>query len=355
MPHEQYSAILVVNPYGIGDVLHTTPLLCSLRKNFPHAYIAALLGSRTYDILRYNRDVDEIFTFDKGRFDRENKLRGIATILELVGKLKGKKFGLLIDLSNAPEYAFFAEFFLGIPRRIGFNHRGRGRFLTDKLPLVGFSEKHVVEYYLDIARRLGLQLADCELKLETGDGDKKWASDFLKINGIKEKDKLIAIVPGGGASWGANALYRHWPAENFAKVADGLLQRFEAKILLLGDDSEKNICDKVSEEMSAPAINACGKTSLLQFAALLANCRLAIANDGGPLHIAVSQGVATIAVFGPVDVTVYGQYPPSERHVVCTAPLGCRPCYKNFKLPPCQRKECLSMVTPDEVLAKARL
>ena len=77
-----------------------------------------------------------------------------------------------------------------------------------------------------------------------------------------------------------------------------------------------------------------------------------IANDGGPLHIAASQQVPTVSIFGPVDPDVYGPYPPSPRHqVVYHEALPCRPCYHQFKLPPCPyERACLTGIEPRDVL-----
>ncbi|HDM37824.1 MAG TPA: lipopolysaccharide heptosyltransferase family protein, partial [Candidatus Omnitrophica bacterium] len=77
MLQKTFKRILVVNPYGIGDVLFTTPLVSNLRKSIPDSYIAFLVGSRTKDILVNNRDLDEIFVFDKGRFDRLPKYKAV--------------------------------------------------------------------------------------------------------------------------------------------------------------------------------------------------------------------------------------------------------------------------------------
>ena len=94
-----------------------------------------------------------------------------------------------------------------------------------------------------------------------------------------------------------------------------------------------------------------------QFTSLLGRLGLVLCNDGGPLHLAVTQGVKTVSVFGPVDPQVYGPYPPSpSRHVaVYRRDLPCRPCYHRFRLPPCPyERACLATVEPAEVLEACR-
>ncbi|MBI3319037.1 MAG: glycosyltransferase family 9 protein, partial [Candidatus Omnitrophica bacterium] len=46
--------ILIVNPFGIGDVLFSTPLVRAIRRAFPPAHVAYLCNRRTEEILRRN-------------------------------------------------------------------------------------------------------------------------------------------------------------------------------------------------------------------------------------------------------------------------------------------------------------
>jgi ADP-heptose:LPS heptosyltransferase len=131
-----------------------------------------------------------------------------------------------------------------------------------------------------------------------------------------------------------------------------MVERYGAQLLLFGEASDAQICRTVARLMKSPAIDVSGHTTLGQFVSLLARLELVICNDGGPLHLAVSQGVATVSVFGPVDPQVYGPYPPSTHHVVIYHKgLPCRPCYHQFKLPPCPyERACLTTLGSEEVI-----
>ncbi len=99
--------ILIANPYGIGDVLFTTPLLSTLRKTFPESYIAYLVGSRTKEVLTFNSEVDEIFVFDRDAFRAKPKIQAYRELLGLIKILRKKKFNLYFDLSNTSMYGFY--------------------------------------------------------------------------------------------------------------------------------------------------------------------------------------------------------------------------------------------------------
>jgi ADP-heptose:LPS heptosyltransferase len=119
----------------------------------------------------------------------------------------------------------------------------------------------------------------------------------------------------------------------------------------MGDQQEKELSQQVTLQCPYPIFDAVGQTSLLQMAALLQLCRLAIVNDGGPLHIAVAAGVKTASIFGPVDPVVYGPY-PSEGHIVIKKGLACQPCYRQFRKADCSHLSCLRDLSVEEVFFK---
>ena len=55
-------------------------------------------------------------------------------------------------------------------------------------------------------------------------------------------------------------------------------------------------------------INLCGRTSLLQLAAVLAGADLALVNDSGIMHLASYLDRPVVALFGPTDPFYYGPW-----------------------------------------------
>src|SRR3989338_11404043 len=162
--------ILVVNPYGIGDVLFCTPLIRTLRKTYPKAFITVLLGSRTEAILEFNPHINALFTYNKDHYRALPFLQKIHYLSKLLFTLRCQNFDICFDLSNNDEYGFLAKFIWRIPIRIGFNYKNRGRFLTHKIKLKnGFSGKHVAEHYNALLQFLDIDLskiAKIEKKLD---------------------------------------------------------------------------------------------------------------------------------------------------------------------------------------------
>ena len=346
--------ILIVNPFGIGDVLFSTPLIRAIRRVFPTAYVAYLGNRRTEEILQRNANLDALFIYEKDEVValwNRNKLRALGLMASLFRQIRHGHFDVAIDLSLGERYSFLLALF-GVPRRIGFDFRRRGRFLSHRFAVNGFQGRHVVEYYAELLGMLGIRQRDHALELAISEDDRQDAQQRLGANGIRVGQRLIALVPAGGVSWGLQANFRRWSKEGFIQVGRALVQRPDTTLLIFGESQDHAVCAQIAQAIGAKAVDLSGQTTLGQFISLIARCELVVTNDGGPMHIAASQGVRTVSIFGPVDAQVYGPYPRADGHrVVYREDLPCRPCYHQFKLPPCPyERACLTTISPDDVL-----
>jgi lipopolysaccharide heptosyltransferase II len=346
--------VLIINIFGIGDVLFTTPLISNLKAAYPDLYIGYVCNRRTAAILEGNSKVDKIIICDRDEYDdthRQSKILAFTKMIDFLKSIRRERFDASIDVSLS-SFTSCAAWLAGIKYRIGFKYKNRSFCLNRRFVLEGYEDKHVVEYYLGLLEELGVPAAIRDLDLTIGQEDADWADRFFIDNiGQANGRTVIGLVPGGGASWGKDAVYKRWPPEKYAKLADKLIEKFSAAIILLGDKSELDLCKDVSEAMSRRAVMAGGQTTVSQFAALARKCSLMIVNDGGPLHIAVAAGARTASIFGPVDERVYGPYPQGN-HIVIKKDLACRPCYRRFRMANCGHISCLSRLTAEEVLER---
>jgi heptosyltransferase II len=352
--------ILIINPFGIGDVLFTTPVIKALKRQYPDSFIGYWSNLRVKPILENNCQIDKVFALSRGdlkKIYQKSFFRGLWSALVLFWQIKKERFELCFDFSLDQRYSLLAKL-IGIKKRVGFDYKGRGKLLTERVDLDSYHDKHVVEYYLDLLNFLNIQLADKNLSLTVPVKDKSEVRNIFALAGIEETDRVIGIFPGAGGSWGKDAALKHWPALKFAQVADKLMDSLSGlKVVILGDVSEREISGAIVQAMAHKPIDFVGKTSLEILPAIIKNCNLLITNDGGPMHLAVALGIKSVSVFGPVSEVVYGPYPASPEHVVLKYDLECRPCYRNFRLSVCDKdKECLRQVTVDAVFeAAARL
>ncbi|MFH0855153.1 MAG: glycosyltransferase family 9 protein [Candidatus Omnitrophota bacterium] len=349
---------LIINPFGIGDVLFTTPVIRALREKYLDCFVGYWCNRRVRPLLGSSAKINTLFDLSRGdikKIYRKSFLRGLWETLKLGWQIKKGNFNICFDFSLDYRYSLFAKI-LGIRRRIGFNYKNRGRFLTERIGLTSYSDKHVVDYYLDLLRFLNIEAQDKSLELAVPGSAQEHAQDMLAARGIEKGDLVVGIAAGAGGSWGVNAGYKHWPALRFAQVADKLAAEFKAKIVILGDETEQPISEIIVNAMAYEPINLTGKLKLKWLPAVIKNLDLLISNDGGPMHIASALGVKTVSIFGPVSEVVYGPYPDKRRHAVLKWDMECRPCYRNFSLAVCAKdKECLRSVSVEDVLTAARM
>ena len=347
--------ILIINPFGMGDVLFCTPLIRNLRFYYPDAFIAVAVQKKVVPVLENNPYINKIIPFSRGDFkvlSRKSKAKALRLLLKTITEVFRHKFDLYFDLSLEHRYSLLLKFF-GVRPRIGYNYKNRGRFLTHRIDIEGYRDKHVVEYHLELLRFLALKPRFWNLELFLRQDQKDWAKNFLRQGGIKEGDLLIGIAPFGGETFGRQAEIKHWPIENYAKTSDLLIDRLNAKIVVLVGSKEKENLNHLFSMMRNKAVDTI-EASIMQLASIISNCRLVISNDTGPLRFANALNIPTISLFGPVDERVYGPYPPGPKHVVLKKDFDCRPCYQYFRVPECRYdRRCLRAITAQEVFQEA--
>jgi heptosyltransferase-2 len=74
------------------------------------------------------------------------------------------------------------------------------------------------------------------------------------------------------------------------------------------------------------ALNACGRLTLRQSAALIGRAALLVTNDSAPLHLATAMGTPIVSIFGPtVPEFGFGPIRPGDVSLGRDG-LQCRPC-----------------------------
>lgn len=345
--------ILVVHPYGIGDLLFVTPVLRALRLIPTVETVGLLLGSRTREVVENNPNVDDIFVLDKDRLRRQTRRQNFRELWDLGRKLRAKHYDLLLDYSLRPEHAFWGRLFLGIPKCAGFAYKRRGIFHNVRHPLPeGYWKQHVIDFYAGLAEKAGVPVGDRFMEYffppDTDALEKEVGKKISLLPG-----RFLAVAPGGGDSWGKEAAFKRWPVQYFAQLVRRLKKELKIDgVAILGSGSERELCEELQTMVGAPSIVLAGDTNLAQTALVLKKSALFIGNDGGLVHLGCALRVPLIAFYGPVPPEVYGPYPASAETVaICHKDLGCRPCYYKFRFNnACSTIACLKELTPEAVV-----
>ncbi len=341
--------ILVLAGGGIGDLIGVLPAVESLRANFPRASITLLAAPSSSIVLElYPKRgiIDEIMDYEP-----EGRHRGMAAKIALSLSLRRKG----VDLSYAPgrgegmREEMVMSYLTGAYSRLGFRQARAGSLHTCSVELR--DDLPIMRQNLGILRAAGMDVGTDGVDLVVPASGLKGASSLLDTWGVARSEPFIIIHPG--ASW--KGALRCWPLRKYMELMRVLVREEGRKIIVTGGSAEASMAEEVSREFKGEmgVINAIGKTTLLQMAALMSLSSLFIGNDSGPLHIAQALGVPSVAIFG---FTSAAQVVWRKDLCVVVEPSGVTPRYLHqydYRTAP-EDEALLDLVSVAEVLAGVR-
>jgi len=314
--------ILVRVPNWLGDAILALPALGEVRSRFPEAEIAVLARASVAELFRSVPGVNRVVVFEhRGRH------AGVFGLARLAGELRRERFDLAVLFQNAFQAALIA-WLAGIPRRLGYRRDARGPLLTHaiRLPRRGEIPPHETYYYQELLRRAGwfegLTMVE-HIRLEPPPAAREKMRERLQELGLERganKRPLVVLAPG--AAYGSA---KCWLPERFAELADRLVERRNAAVLLCGTSAEAGLGEAIASRMRARPVSFIGQTTLEEFLGLLANVDLFIGNDSGAMHLAAGLGLPQVIVFGPTDEA--GTGPLNVRARLVKEPVSCSPCF----------------------------
>jgi heptosyltransferase II len=324
--------ILVIEPNWLGDILFTTPALRAIKRSIPNVFLAVMAHPRCMEMLDGNPDIDQIIPFDE-----KTTHRGFLEKLRFISYLKKQSFDIVISFHRSMTRMLIARL-ASIPRRIGYYTRKRSWLLTDSLKQEA-DTIHRVDYFFNLVKTIGVDSMDMGYEFDVPVSAITEAEAILDRAGIKREEVFFIINPGG--NWDA----KRWPIQNFSRLAKDLHNQYKCRIVVTGSEKDTGLASRIAAEQDEYIISICGVTNLKQLAAIMRKSKAVIANDSGPMHIAVSQGVPTVALFGPTSPKITGPY-GQGRFIVLYQWFDCIvPCYK-----PCNDYRCMKAIRVEDVL-----
>ena len=352
--------ILIIQLADIGDLVLSTPALAALRAAKPQAHLTLLTSGHAAPIVGETGLVDEIITFDKKIFSGLKALLKPAHLRQILS-LHGGHYDTIVFFHHFTLKAGTFKFALmalatGAKRRIGLQN-GNGWFLTESIPDAGFGAKHQAQYWLDLVGLLGADSSPRPAKIAiTKDDSPSRPIEYpLPMYGEGEGGWGLRIALHAGS--GGYSLARRWEPEKFAAVADALHEQFNAQIILVGGAGDDTA--QVKAAMKSTVLDFTGRTTLPELASLLKSCALYIGADSGVMHIAAAAGTPVIALFGPSNHEAWSPWNPDGQVVVMRSAPLCSPCgYVDHGIglrDGCAARTCMRMITPEQVIAAAKM
>jgi heptosyltransferase-2 len=325
--------ILVTFLMHLGDLILVTPFIHALRKAAPNAYIAMLVDDKLKDVVMFNPSLNQVITIDKKGDDNT-----ILALIKCAKDLSSQNFDMIINLHPNERCSFICAF-TKTTFRTGTSHT-IFRWRWDKYIKLNRS-LHAADMYLNVLKELGVKSTDNNgLEIFPSNAYFKEADDFWRLNDVKYDDKLV------GFNIGSAVVTKRWASERFAKVAD-ILAADGYKIVFFGGTMDIDMVSEAVNYMRTRAIIATGSFSIGALAAAMRRCSLIITNDSGPMHVAISQKVPIVALYGPSNPKLYGPF--TKNAIIVKADPACVGCEKGMRHT-CNDLQCMKRLTVEQVI-----
>jgi ADP-heptose:LPS heptosyltransferase len=273
MPEKPFP-ILFIASLGLGDAVAASGLIRRLTDEVPNARFTVVANAAAAPLFRDVPGLERII---------EDEGDGPAPKLRLWLKLRGRRWGLILDLRNS----------------------GVAGWLRRRRRAVLHPAKTPTHRVVQAARLLRLEDDPPAPFLFTSAKTEAAAAARCGPAGLP----IIAIAPG--ARWVGKA----WPAERFASVAARLLSPGgpfpDGRLMILGESEDREAGRAVKLAVSRDrTITEPGQLDPLMAYACLKHARLAIGNDTAAMGLAAAAGVPTLALYGPSDERVTAPWGP---------------------------------------------
>jgi heptosyltransferase-3 len=297
-------AVLVVCTQRIGDVLLATPLVRSIKRQWPLAEIDVIVYQGTEGVLENNPDIREIICVPR-RAGWYTRLADAARIW--------RRYDLACATIGSSRCRFYA--WAGGRKRIGLIEphlaKRASRFLLHRTALDDHQSTHTVTSNLGLTKLIGIS-PYAEVVAPALGGDPERRAQFetrLASFRTSQERPLVVLHPY------PMYRYKQWRLEGWVSTIAWLRNQGFAVALTGGPAAaEIEYARRVAEDAGEPVLNLVGQLSLGETAELIRRAKLFIGPDTGVTHIAAACGTPTLALFGPSNPIRWGPWPSDWPH-----------------------------------------
>ena len=316
--------ILVVQTAFIGDVVLATALLETLHQQYPQAAIDVVVRKGNESLFNEHPFINELIVWDK----KQDKYLNWLSILK---KIRAKHYDVLINLQRFAATGLWTVL-SNANTTIGFDKNPFSFLFTHKVKhdVTGNGVHEINRNHALISSLGALPLAMPKLY--------PTKSDYEKVK-LYQAEKYITIAPA--SVW----FTKQFPLTAWVSLINEL--KFEGPIYILGGASDKDLGDKIINEVvslhskafnatsttsnnssaSIKIINLSGELGFLASAALQQKAVLNYVNDSAPMHFCSAVNAPVVAIYcSTIPAFGFGPLSTNSFVVEIQTQLACRPC-----------------------------
>jgi heptosyltransferase-2 len=202
-----------------------------------------------------------------------------------------------------------------------------------------FQNRHQVEKYNDFVNKsLNTDFSAGRLNVVIG--------NLIESETISVKKDNLTLGFNPGATFGDS---KRWYPEEFVEVGAQLSNKYN--IIIFGSPNEKEIAADIEKGLIEKGVtnyqNLAGNTSVKELIYHISSLDMFITGDTGPMHLAATFQIPTVAIFGPTKVNATSQW-MNDKSIIVKRNLECQPCMK--RTCPLKHHNCMNLIKAKEVL-----
>ena len=293
--------VLFFVPNWLGDSVMFMPTIQVYKELYPTAIIDIVAKSRVNALWKLHSVPNKIHLLQEGT----------KATHELIKQIKSEAYDLTFVLPNSFRAAYMA-WKSGIKVRVGRPGHFRKGLLTH---IYNSSEEiaasHQAYDYLDLISSFNPENNSKfnEYTLP------KLPAPKINVIPIKEDDPVFTFLQTQQPIFGflpgsARGPSKQWPEEYYSELGKKLVEKFGAKIIILGTPDEKSICINIQNNIGDSSISYAGVSKFQDLPFLISKCKVIVCNDSGGMHLSSALKVPLIAIFGITNPDKTGPLSP---------------------------------------------
>ncbi|EMM0380330.1 lipopolysaccharide core heptosyltransferase RfaQ [Pluralibacter gergoviae] len=288
-----FRKILVIKMRFHGDMLLTTPVISTLKQNYPEARVDVLLYEDTMPILSENPEIHTLYGIKNKKASAGEK---VSNFLHLIKVLRKNKYDLIVNLADQWMVAILVRL-LNVPVKLSqsFRHRQSAFWKNSFTLLAPLEGGNVVESNLSVLAPLRPKTLVARTTMSYPAAAQARVRGLLDDAGVGQR--YVVIQPT------ARQIFKCWNNEKFSEVIDALHERGLQVVLTSGPGADDLACVNAIAGgcRRAPVTVLAGKLTFPELGALIAGARLFIGVDSAPAHIAAAVDTPLVSLFGATD------------------------------------------------------
>lgn len=310
--------IIIVKLDAVGDVLRTTSILPSLKEKYPESNITWITKERSYEVLKDNEMIDEIY-FNSDELDHVyNDTFEIAINLD-----SGTDSCEIMNLINAKQrYGYYIVNKKPYPLNTAANEW----YLMGVNDVV--KKQNHKTYHQIIHEICNLDYENSEPYIFLPPEKRKRAFELKEKFKLSGFNSLILINLGGGNRW----QHKKWTREGYTSLVNILSERHpDTAVGIIAGDEDVEFYDNISAELkllSRDNIIFFGTDNTMEdFICIVSLAQEVFTSDSLCFHIATALGKYTVVIAGPTSNTELDVF--GNGKVIYSDKVDCLCCYLN--------------------------